>query len=81
VLDSDYSPEVWGSIPKPMLTELIVMNPGDSISAYIKGKHSEQFTGELIDEFTGSASYYYDQDTEDYNNGFNWSISVGSVLG
>ena len=78
VLDSDYSPEVWGSIPKPVLTQIIVMNPGDSISAYIKGKYSEQFTGELIDVFTGGASYYYDEDTGDYNNGFAWSMSICS---
>lgn len=78
VLDSDYSPEVWGSIPKPVLTQLIVMNPGDSVSAYIKGKYSEQFTGELIDVFSAGASYYYDQDTEDYNGGFVWSISICS---
>jgi hypothetical protein len=79
VLDSDYSPEVWGSIPKPVMTQLIIMNPGDSISAYIKGKYTEQFTGELIDVFVGSASYYYDQDTENHNDGFNWIISVKSV--
>jgi hypothetical protein len=79
VLDSDYSPEVWGSIPKPVMTQLIIMNPSDSISAYIKGKYTEQFTGELIDVFVGSALYYYDLDTENYNNGSNWSISLSSV--
>jgi hypothetical protein len=79
VLDSDYSPEVWGSIPKPLMTQLVKINPGDSISAYIKGKYTEQFTGELIDVFVGSASYYYDQDTENHNDGFNWGISVKSA--
>ncbi|MGH9877282.1 MAG: hypothetical protein ACRD5H_06555 [Nitrososphaerales archaeon] len=78
VLDSDYSPQVWGSIPKPVLTRIIIMNPGDSISAYIKGKYNEEFTGELINVFGGSASYYYDKGTEDHNNGFGWSISTCS---
>jgi hypothetical protein len=75
-LDSDYSPSVYGSIPKPAMTQLVTMNPGESLSAYIKGKFTEQTTGQPITKFGGSALYYYEQGTPDYNSGFNWSIAV-----
>lgn len=75
-LDSDYSPAIAGNIPKPAMTQLVTMNPGESLSAYIKGKYSEQTTGQPITKFGGSALYYYEQGAPDYNNGFNWSIAV-----
>ncbi len=69
-LDADYSEAVYGSIPKPTLTTLVTMNPGDSLSAYIKGKYDEQLIGQPITQFGASALYYYDKSAPDYNNGF-----------
>lgn len=75
-LDADYSPSVYGNMPKPAMTQLATMNPGESLSAYIKGKFAEQTTGQPITKFGGSALYYYEQGAPDYNSGFNWSIAV-----
>jgi YVTN family beta-propeller protein len=75
-LDADYSEAVYGSIPKPTLTTLVTMNPGGSLSAYIKVKYDEQLVGQPITQFGASALYYYDKSAPDYNNGFNWSISA-----
>jgi len=79
VVDDGYSPEVWGSIPRPAITQPVVLNPGESMSAYIKGKWIEGVTNEPINSFSVGVRYVYDVGAIGYEPGNAWSISISDV--
>lgn len=75
-IDSDYSAQVWGNIPSPTSTKLRILDPGQSVSEYVKGKWIESVTNQTVNGFGGRALFYYDKNDINYNNGFNWDIMV-----
>jgi|GEM_PF-538626 len=80
-IDDDYSPEVWGNIQKPAVTEPMLLNPGESVTAYITGKWNIAATGnEPITTFSVGAGYTYDPTVTEYKEGNNWSISITDVV-
>jgi hypothetical protein len=76
VIDRDYSPQVWGSIQKPAITHTVPLNPGESFSAYIKGKWLASPTNQPVDTFSVGARYEYNPSATAYELGNAWSISV-----
>jgi hypothetical protein len=76
VIDSDYSAQVWGNIPKPTITKLVTLNTGDSISEYMKENWVEPVTNQPFTKLGGAALFFYDNEDKNYNNGFNWGIGV-----
>jgi hypothetical protein len=75
-LDSDYSPDIWGKIPKPTITKLVTLTPNQSISEYMEGNWTEPVTNQPFTKLGGGALFFYDKGTTTYNNGLNWSIGV-----
>jgi hypothetical protein len=76
-IDDDYSPAVWGSIQKPAVTEPVMVNPGESVTAYISGKWNVAAAGNApITTFSVGAGYTYDTTVTEYKEGNNWSISI-----
>lgn len=79
VLDSDYSAQVYNTIPAPTITKLVVLYPNQSISAYMKGgPWVEPYTNQPITDFTAGSSFFFDKGDPNYNNGTLWSIGVKS---
>jgi len=80
-IDDDYSPEVWVNIQKPAVTEPMLLNPGESVTAHITGKWNIAGLGdEPITTFSAGAGYTYDPTVTEYKEGNNWSISISDVV-
>jgi len=77
-IDDDYSPAVWGNIQKPAVTEPILLNPGESVTAHISGKWNIA-GNEPITTFSAGAGYTYDNTITEYKEGNNWSISISDI--
>jgi len=76
-IDDDYSAAVWGDIQKPSITEAVLLNPGESVSAYIVGKWNvAAAANEPITNFSVGAGYTYDTTVTEYKAGNDWSISI-----
>ncbi len=75
-LDTDYSSEAWGTNPKPSMTDLVVLNPGESFSAHIKGNWVVSEINKPIITYGAAALFYYDSDAPEYNEGRNWDLAV-----
>lgn len=73
-IDSDYNPEV--SRYTPASKEIVVLNPGESLSAYIKGKWTVSEINQPITKFGGTVLFYFDNDSKFYDDGYNWLIAV-----
>lgn len=78
-LDADYSKEVWGNNSKPSMTELVVLKPGESFSAYIKGNWIVSEINQPITKYGAAALFYYDSDAPEYNEGKNWDLVATNV--
>lgn len=59
-IDTDYSLEVFGYIPKPPITEPYLLNPGESLSVMINGKWSLELLNMSIDTISAGVQYDYD---------------------
>lgn len=77
-IDSDYSPAVWGNHPKPSMTQVVILNPGESLTVHMEGKWTVSQINQPITKFGGGVLFYYDKGTPEYNNGFNWSIGISN---
>jgi hypothetical protein len=77
IVDASYSPEVFGNIPKPAITSVIPIKPGDSYSGYVVGKWDS--AGMPIQSFSVGAVYQYDITAKEYLPDNNWSISTAET--
>lgn len=77
VIDSSYSPEVFGNIPQPTVVKPTAIAPGESYSGYISGKWN--MFNQPIRSFSVGAVYKYDVNAQDYVPSNNWSISVDAT--
>lgn len=73
-IDSDYNPDI--SRYPPASNETVVLNPGESLSAYIKGKWTVSEINQPITKFGGTVLFYFDNDSKFYDDGYNWIIAV-----
>lgn len=73
-IDSDYNPSV--SRYTPTSKDIVMLNPGESLSTYIKGKWTVSEINQPITKFGGTVLFYFDNDSKFYDDGYNWLIAV-----
>ena len=77
LLDSSYSPEFFGNIPRPAEVSPVAIAPGDSYSRFISGKWS--VANQPVQSFSIGAVYQYDMSSTGFVQDNTWSISVAST--
>ncbi|MGI0057461.1 MAG: hypothetical protein ACREAK_08835 [Nitrosarchaeum sp.] len=74
VVDPSYTPESFGDIPKPTMTEPVLLNSGQAYTGYISGNWDVR--GKSIDSFGAGAVFEYDIQNKGFAADNNWSMTI-----
>jgi hypothetical protein len=69
-----------GNNPKPAITDVVTINPGESLSASIKGSWIDNMTNQKVDSLSVGIGYKYSTVSDKSRSGDYWHTSLDSPL-